>query len=159
MKRIIIVGVTAVAAILLVTGSICAQFGAGGAPTASNQIVASMAPGERDLIRRIDVADCRERVVAGQESSLDASDSQEGRSGLKQQLGLVVKFCDCKFEATSSLLTKGDVVTRWLSPETSADELLPVRGREELDGAVRDCAEKFGLRTLPVPERHRHGDW
>jgi hypothetical protein len=150
MPRITIMGALAVAAMLVVGGSICASFSPSAGPSAANPVVADMAPRERDLIQQIEVADCRESVVAGREARLDASDSRQGRSELLQNADLVAQFCGCKFEATSRFLTKREVVTRWLSPDAAAKDRLSVKGEAGLDRAVDDCAEKFGLRTLPA---------
>ena len=66
--------------------------------------------------------------------------------------GLVAEFCGCKFEATARFLTKGDLVMNWLSPAGSAGGAYRNTGHREVDGAIDECAETFGLRTLPAQE-------
>jgi len=155
MKRIVIVGATAVVALLLVTGSICAQFVAGIAAGRPNQLgsshlVAGLSPGERDLIRQVDIADCRARVVAGQETGLEAGDTAWERGSLMREPSLVVSLCSCKFEATAQFLTKEDMVTNWLSSTSPAHGGYSTKTQAIVDGALRDCAQSVGLRTSPV---------
>jgi len=151
MLRNCTIGLGALAFILLVTGSIDAKLQASRSPGVTDQTIASLAPRQRELIRQIEVNDCRDRVISGRDSRLDASDSPEGRSELRQNSDLVASYCGCKFDASSGFLTQRDVVTRWLS---SGAAQVPTEDAASapLDRVARDCAETLGLRTLPPSE-------
>ena len=155
MRHVWTVGMACLA-VLLAMGSIEARLMPDSGSAEWNRKVAVLSGNERDLIRRIDIVDCREGVVAGREAFLAASDSREGRRELARRPELVSRFCECRFEASSQLLTRYEFAKLWLGRDASAgvrvrssagtDAALPAR---ELGRVARDCAEAVGLHTLP----------
>ena len=138
-------GLAAFAAVLLAVGSI--SVGLTLTQNPAREVIARISDGEREQIRWIDIADCRNRVLAGQDSRLDASDSRDGRAELARHIDQVVQYCGCAFEAGSHLLTKDDVIKQWSAEGRAFKGALTARGRALLDQSVRTCAEEAGFRT------------
>jgi hypothetical protein len=145
MKRIAL-PIMGVAAIVLATSLYVASAGSH-VTDSSSLLVVDVSPKERHVLKLVDVAGCRDQVVAGQEARLSASSSRIERQELARQVDLVDKYCKCKFSGTETFMTKREMVTGWLSASASFSEPLPADTRAKLDQVVDDCAAKFGLRT------------
>jgi hypothetical protein len=112
------------------------------------EVIARIDGRERDQIRSIEVAACRDSVLAGQDSRLAASDSVAGRAELARHLDEVVEYCGCTFEAGSHLLTKEDIIKHWAAEgRTYQEGALTGEKRALFDQSARICAEESGLRT------------
>ncbi len=139
-------GLVALAALLLVAGSGYVRLASLRDP--SSQVIAQIDGRERDRIRSIEIGDCRDSVLAGQDLRLAVSDSLSGRAELARRLDNVVQYCGCAFEAGSQLLTKDDVIKHWAAQGRAYQEgALGADRRALLDRSARICAEKAGLRT------------
>jgi hypothetical protein len=145
-------GFMALAAALLVAGSISVQLAQIRNP--SRELIAQLGDKEREQIRSIEVADCRNRVIAGQDSRLAASDSPMGRAELARHFDQVVQYCGCAFEASSHLLTKDNVVRQWTGQGQAFAGALSADASALLDQSARICAEEAGLRTDVAPDAH-----
>jgi hypothetical protein len=142
----------AIMAALFATGSLYADFMPGIGQSQSSRVVAALPTDERNLMHRIDVADCRDGTVAGLEPVLYASEWREERRELARAPELVARFCECRFEASSQLLTKSELVSRWLTASAMTGGRPPggeTKAGSRVTRLVRDCAETSGLRTLP----------
>jgi hypothetical protein len=133
------------AAVLLIAGSSYVKLAQTQSP--SREVIARIADGERELIRSIEIADCGNRVLAGQDSLLAGSDSPVGRAELARHFDQVGQYCGCHFEAASHLLTKDDIIKQWIAQGRAYEGALTAEGRAHLDQSVRICAEEAGFRT------------
>jgi hypothetical protein len=149
MQRIA-VGIVGVAGILLAAASVYVTSAGSHATDSSSQLVVNASPKERHALKLVDVAGCRDEVVAGQEKRLDSSSSRIERQELARQTDLVAKYCTCKFRETETFMTKREMVTQWLSASAGFSEPLPTDTRARLDQVVEECAQKYGLPTPKV---------
>jgi len=136
-----------VAAILVATAYFHQCSAGTQAAAGPHQIVADVPALERDLLMQVDVKGCRDQVIAGQEDRLSASSSRIERQELARQGELIAKYCTCKFHETETFLTKGEMITQWLSAQATLSDPLPKDTRAKLDKVIEDCAERYGLRT------------
>jgi hypothetical protein len=146
MQRIAI-GIVGSAGILLAATSVYLTSAGSHATDSSSQLVVNVSPKERHALKLVDVAGCRDEVVAGQEKRLEASSSRLERQELARQGGLVAKYCACKFHETETFMTKREMVTQWLSASAAFSEPLPSDTKARLGQVVEECAERYGLPT------------
>jgi hypothetical protein len=150
MQRIattILLGILGIAAVLIASSVIHKSFARNHVTDSSNQLVADVSPKERHMLKLVDVAGCRDEVVAGQEAKLSVSSSRIARQELARREDLVIGYCKCRFSEAEAFMTKREMVTQWLSASAAFSDPLPSDTRARLDQAVEDCAQKFGLRT------------
>ena len=139
-------GLIVLATLLLVVGS--SYVGLAQLPNPSTEVIAQIDGQERGQIRSIEIVDCRDSVLAGQDLRLAASDSVAGRAELARHLDEVAQYCGCAFEAGSHLLTKDDIIKHWTAAGRAYQEgALTGNKKALLDESVRMCAEEAGLPT------------
>jgi hypothetical protein len=147
MRRIII-GVAAVAALLVASAAMYRSSAIGHATGSSwTELVVNTPASEHHLLKQVDVASCRDQAIAGQDRTLAASSSRLERQDLAQKAGVVVEYCRCKFAGTEAFMTKSEMVTQWLSASASLSDSFPHDTRAKLDQVAETCAEQYGLRT------------
>jgi hypothetical protein len=116
------------------------------ATDSSSMLVANIGEPERDLLKLVDVSDCKDQAVAGQETQLEASGSKVAREELAQHRELVAQYCQCKFRHTAKFMTKDEMIKQWLTTASGFSEPLSPRSKGRLDQVVENCAQKYGLR-------------
>jgi hypothetical protein len=135
----------ALAALLIATGLIYVTLTQ--IQKSSTEVVARINYAEREQIRSMDIIECVNRVLAGQDSRLAAGDSRIGRRELTRHYEQVVQYCRCAYEASSHLFTKDDFIKQWIAEGRVYQGALTIDGRALLDQSIRICAEEAGLRT------------
>jgi hypothetical protein len=112
----------------------------------SSMLVANIGEPERDLLKLVDVSDCKDQAVAGEETRLEASGSKAARQELVQHREFVAKYCQCKFHHTAKFMTKDEMIKQWLTTSSGFSEPLSPKSKGRLDRVVENCALKYGLR-------------
>jgi hypothetical protein len=147
MRARIVVPALPLAAILMGTAAFLKASAGHVSKDGSDKLVIDIPEGEHALIEHVDLAGCRDQVVAGQETQLYASSSRAERHELASEPELVAKYCNCKFEAAETFMTKRQMVTNWLSASAASSKPLPSAIRKRFEQVIEDCAQAYGLRT------------